>query len=332
MHRFERISNIDLILQVTTTPAVTTAEVNTTVVTTMPTTPAPVASLILIAGSGLVSNRATVELLTGSNQKQLANLPTGSYGPSLINHYGDILICGGYASAPQQSCFQLSNGPSWLSHSSLNTARYHSGAATTNSGSFIFGGGSSSRGTFEYMTKGDTNWQTGNQYIPNGFESGCVIKISDEILYLIGGISSASFYERRILAFNTTLSTKLITGRSEHSCEFIPNTNKVMISGGYGYNVGNLYVTEVLDITTGSTSHGPAMNLKRGYHGSGIITVDGEDRLAVFGGAGSSRRDSIELFNPQTNSWQMMSETLTEPKHAFGFLTIKEGDINDFLL
>ena len=321
-----------MILQVTTTPVATTSEVATTVVTTMPTTPAPVASLILIAGSGLVSNRATVELLTGSNQKQLANLPTGSYGPSLINHYGDILICGGYASAPQQSCFQLSNGPSWLSHSSLNTARYHSGAATTNSGSFIFGGGSSSRGTFEYMTKGDTNWQTGNQYIPNGFESGCVIKISDEILYLIGGISSASFYERRILAFNTTnqvfttFSTKLITGRSEHSCEFIPNTNKVMISGGYNTGV-YLTVTEVLDVTTGSISNGPAMNINRGNHGSGIISVDGEDRLAVFGGIGSSYFDSIELFNPQTNSWQMMSETLTESKYRFGYLTIKEGDI-----
>ena len=322
-----------MILQVTTTPVATTSEVATTVVTTMPTTPAPVASLILIAGSGLVSNRATVELLTGSNQKQLANLPTGSYGPSLINHYGDILICGGYASAPQQSCFQLSNGPSWLSHSSLNTARYHSGAATTNSGSFIFGGGSSSRGTFEYMTKGDTNWQTGNQYIPNGFESGCVIKISDEILYLIGGISSASFYERRILAFNTTnqvfttLSTKLITGRSEHSCEFIPNTNKVMISGGYNTGV-YLTVTEVLDVTTGSISNGPAMNIKRSHHGSGIITVSGQDRLIVLGGwDGSSFWDSIELFNPQTNSWELMNESLTTPRFLFGYLTIKEGDI-----
>ena len=279
----------------------------------------------------------TAEVLTGgANQIQLPNLPIATSAQSMINHYGTILHCGGSATDSRQSCLKLSNG-AWVSHSTLNAARRSSGAATTNSGSFIFGGYNSDS-TFEYMTKGNTNWQTGNQNIPNGYIAGCVIQISDEIIYLIGGRSSTTNYESRILAFDstskvfTTLSTKLITGRWAHSCEFIPNTNKVMISGGYGYNVGNLYVTEVLDITTGSTSHGPAMNLKRGYHGSGIITVDGEDRLAVFGGAGSSRRDSIELFNPQTNSWQMMSETLTEPKHAFGFLTIKEGDINDFLL
>ena len=80
MQRFERISNIDLILQVTTTPVATTSEVTTTVVTTMPTTPAPVASMILMAGSGLVSNRASVEVLTGGlNQTQLPDLPTGTY-------------------------------------------------------------------------------------------------------------------------------------------------------------------------------------------------------------------------------------------------------------
>ena len=322
-----------MILQVTTTPAVTTAEVTTTVATTMPTTSAPVASMILIAGGHGPNGRSTLaEVLTGGlNQTQLPNLPTGTTGQSMINHYGTIVHCGGDNTL--QSCLELSNG-SWVSHSMLNAERYFSGAASTNSGSFIFGGDNSdnTKRSFEYMTRWNTNWQTGNTNIPNGYDRGCVIQISGDLLYLIGGRSSANSYENRILAFNTTshifttLSTTLITGRYGHSCEFIPNSNKVMISGGF--NAGYLYVTEVLDVTTGSISHGPAMNLKRAYHGSGLITVDGEDRLTVFGGTGgSSYFDSIEIFNPQTNTWDMMSETLTGPRYLFGYLTIKEGDI-----
>ena len=272
----------------------------------------------------------TAEVLTGgANQIQLPNLPIATSAQSMINHYGTILHCGGSATDSRQSCLKLSNG-AWVSHSTLNAARRSSGAATTNSGSFIFGGYNSDS-TFEYMTKGNTNWQTGNQNIPNGYIAGCVIQISDEIIYLIGGRSSTTNYESRILAFDstskvfTTLSTKLITGRWAHSCEFIPNTTKVMISGGF--NAWYLDVTEILDVTTGSISHGPAMNIKRRHHGSGIITVGSEDKLVVFGGYNGLPLDSIELFNPQTNSWEMMSETLTEPKSGFGYLTIKEGDI-----
>ena len=329
-----------MILQLTTTPAVTTAEVTTTVVTTMPTTPAPVASMILIAGGHGPNGRSTLaEVLTGGlNQTQLPNLPTGTTGQSMINHYGTIVHCGGDNTL--QSCLELSNG-SWVSHSMLNAERYFSGAASTNSGSFIFGddNSDSTKRSFEYMTRWNTDWQTGNTNIPNGYDRGCVIQISGDLLYLIGGRSSANSYENRILAFNTTshifttLSTTLITGRNYHSCEFIPNSNKVMISGGYNLLYTEYVDTEVLDVTTGTISNGPALNIKRRYHGSGIITIGSEDRLVVFGGySGSSAENSIEQFNPETNSWQMMSETLTEPKHAFGYLTIKEGDINDFLL
>ena len=320
-------------MQVTTTPAVTTAEVTTTVATTMPTTSAPVASMILIAGGHGPNGRSTLaEVLTGGlNQTQLPNLPTGTTGQSMINHYGTIVHCGGDNTL--QSCLELSNG-SWVSHSMLNAERYFSGAASTNSGSFIFGGDNSdnTKRSFEYMTRWNTNWQTGNTNIPNGYDRGCVIQISGDLLYLIGGRSSANSYENRILAFNTTshvfttLSTTLITGRYGHSCEFIPNTNKVMISGGYDGEF--MDVTEVLDVTTGSISNGPAMNIKRSHHGSGIITVSGQDRLIVLGGwDGSSFWDSIELFNPNTNSWELMNESLTTPRFLFGYLTIKEGDI-----
>ena len=60
----------------------------------------------------------------------------------------------------------------------------------------------------------------------------------------------------------------------------------------------------------------------------GIVTINGKDRLAVFGGHnGENRLDSVELYNPQTEKWEMADFKLSESKSAFSFLTVKLGDI-----
>ena len=62
-----------------------------------------------------------------------------------------------------------------------------------------------------------------------------------------------------------------------------------------------------------------------------IVTVNGEDRIAVFGGLESLERgnelDSVELFNTHTEKWEMTDFRLSEAKFGFGFLPIKLGNI-----
>ena len=55
-----------------------------------------------------------------------------------------------------------------------------------------------------------------------------------------------------------------------------------MITGGY--NDGSLDSTEVLDTEDGSVTMASPMNSKRDGHGMGVVTINGKDRLAVFGG------------------------------------------------
>ena len=69
-------------------------------------------------------------------------------------------------------------------------------------------------------------------------------------------------------------------------------------------------------------------------HGMGVVTINGEDKVAVFGGIESPRTprrenelDSIEFYNTQTEKWEMADFKLREPKCGFGFLAIKRGDI-----
>ena len=106
----------------------------------------------------------------------------------------------------------------------------------------------------------------------------------------------------------------------------IPNTNKIMIAGGHGF----LDSTEILDVEDGSVTKASRMNSKRAYHGMGVVTIDGIDRLAVFGGCyRENKLDSVEFYNTETEKWETADFKLREARSSFGFLTIKLGDILD---
>ena len=151
---------------------------------------------------------------------------------------------------------------------------------------------------------------------------------------MIGGDGT----EKRILSFDVESHTfqvlpfQLNVGRSHHRCAFIPNTNKVLITGGYSDGYLDVDSTEILDIEGGSVTMASPMNSKRYGHGMGIVTINGEDRIAAFGGYdGRNNLDSVELFSTETEKWEIADFKLKEAKSHFCFLTVKFGDILSYL-
>ena len=310
-----------------TTPAATTTEVMTT------TSPSKIASMILVAGGhdGRTYSTTVEALTASSNEIQLPDLPQKTYGYSMLNHFGVILQCGSGTDSTnvRRTCWKL-EGKVWSIHSTLVKARYYAGAVTTPVASFIFGGYGSSKTTFEYLPKGSTNWQSGIYAIPGGFYGGCSVATSPQEVWLIGGDGSIG---NRIVFFNVTshtfkiLSTIMNRKRDDCGCVQIPNTTKIMITGGKD---GSIYhsSTEIFDTSTRTISYGPSMNSQRAYHGLGILTILNEDRVVAIGGyTGSQNLDTVEAYNQYTNTWGYLSIQLLSPKRAFGSLTIKEGDI-----
>ena len=115
-------------------------------------------------------------------------------------------------------------------------------------------------------------------------------------------------------------------GRFNHRCAFIPNTTKVMITGGYSDGV--LDSTEMLDTEDATVIIASPMNSKRFAHGMGIVTINGNDRLAVFGGwDGTNYLNCVELYNTETEKWEITDFKLREAKSHFSFLTLKLKDI-----
>ena len=291
-------------------------------------------SSILIAG-GVVVKEANLVRGSGKNI-QCPTLPSKIRGASMVLHNGAILLCGGMVKTHspefEQKCWQLDHG-SWLEHSTLNQGRLFASAVTTSKATFIFGG--IYNRTYEYLLKGSNTWQLGSTKIPEKFELGCAIEVKrNQEIWLIGGRDT----ERRILSFNINehtfreLPLKLMVDRYGHQCAFIPGSNKLMITGGWDEykHVRNgdpmRSSTEIIAIEDGRFIHtmSNSMNIARFHHGIGVITIDDDDKLAVFGG--DLYVDNLEIFNVQTQKWEI-TDRMNHRVSSFGFLTVKNGTI-----
>ena len=291
-------------------------------------------SCIIVAGGQEDEQESeTVELITEDlGTKQVTNLPRRIVSPSTVYHDGGILLCGGQYN--EQKCLHVSMSGTSKKHSTLNQKRYFHSAVKTQTATFLFGG-LNSRNTYEYLPKGSTTWLMGKTEIPMGFKLGCAIAVkSDQEIWLIGGLET----EKRILSFNVKYHTfkelpyLLKVGRYKHSCAFIPNTKKVMITGGMiSAGVNNVQCfdsTEILDTEDESVTMASPMNSMRSSHCISVLTIKGKERLAVLGGYnGLNELDSIETYNIQTEKWEISNLKLSEPKYDFGFLTVKLSDI-----
>ena len=159
-----------------------------------------------------------------------------------------------------------------------------------------------------------------------------------EEIWLIGGYRNG----KRILKFNVNdhtfheMGTQLNVDRIGQKCCFIPNTNKIMITGGYYANGSDLVridSTEIYNTEDGSTTLASPMNFARCHHGMGVITINGEDRLAVFGGFDGRRSlDSVELYNTESKKWEISKIRLNGGGGSdFGILQIKLADISKYI-
>ena len=220
-------------------------------------------------------------------------------------------------------------------HSSLNVGIRSATFVATNSATFSFGGWHTET-SYEYLPKDSTTWIVGTNSIPLGISEACGIAInSDQEILLIG--NTCEILDRRILKFNVEdhtfeeLPTKLIHGRYAARCAFIPGTKKIMITGGLNLTMRRncMSSAEIFDTEDGSITLAPnPMNVGRSHHGIGVLTVDDQDRLAVFGGQNESGDlDSVEILDAKTLQWELSDMKLNGKRAEFGFLSVKHEDI-----
>ena len=186
-------------------------------------------------------------------------------------------------------------------------------------GVYIFGG-FSSPATSDFLPKNNNVWQAGPT-IPNGFQDGCSLKISEEEILLIGGSGTRD----RILNYNTktnsfsTWESTLQQGREGHSCVLL--NDFILVVGGDGD--GNiLRSTEVIPLANGIPRYGGNLNTARREFG--LATIGGHYKKAIsFGGYyGSNDLSTVEEWDEDTEEWKLAPYSLEEGKGDFASLAV----------
>ena len=285
---------------------------------------------MIAGGEKRKTDLASVEAIQiYGNKQRLPNLPSLISGsPSMFLHNKTIMLCGGDNNL--KTCLKLQEG-TWTEYNSLKKERKYGAVVSTTTTTFIFGsktGWILSEDTYEYLEKNASDWKLGKTKIPHGFSSGCSIAISQDEIWLIGGHDVGS---QKILSFNVNnqnfieLPIKLLYRRDGHQCDFIPGTRSIIVTGGSYENGGYYASTEIINVENRSVTVGPSMNFKRGWHGIGVLIIDAEERVVVFGGQDRhfNFHKSVEVYNAQTKKWELKNIQLNEEKYCFGFMTIK---------
>ena len=289
-------------------------------------------SSLIIAGYN--REKFSAEIINrGSKISKSINIPRSQEGCLMTQLNESILLIRGRF---ERKCFQLIKGQewSWKYHSTLNQNRSGASLVSTNKTKFVFGGRGIYDSTYEYLPKHCRTWILGKTKIPNGFRDGGAIAVkSEQEIWLIGGWNN----EKRILCFNVNdhtfeeLPLKLNIGRTNLKCAFIPGTGKVMIAGGYSEKFLNS--SEVLDPEDGSITLTSPMKSKRADYGIGVVTINGEDKLALAGGLniGGNFLKSVEIYDEKTQKWKRTNIKLNTEKSGCGFMSIKLGLIYEML-
>ena len=279
-------------------------------------------TILILGGQRTLDPSSGEAIQFNGNKQQLPTLPQPIFSyPSMLLHNEMIMLCGG--SNNMKTCLKPQEG-TWTNYNSLKIERYNAAVASTNTATFIFGGWGS-KDTYEYLEKNSSEWKLGKSKIPGGFSKGCSITISQDEIWLVGGRHTG----KRILSFNvnyqtfTVLATKLKRGRTRHQCAIIPGTRHLLITGGFFYDFNDS--TDIIDVENRRISEGPPMNAKRADHGIGVLNIDGQERVVVFGGCSHQGvyPKIVELYNAQAPKWEPTNVELGVGRIEFGFMTIK---------
>merc|ERR1712223_27449 len=289
------------------------------------------AEVVLITGGFHTITGAikTSEILNGPEGCTMPDLPNGrNWAHNMImTANNDILTCGGALSAYEKKCYKYDKKiQDWIPHSDLKQGRRYAASITMPNAVYLFGG--RFENTYEYMVNDENVWQEGKTTIPGGFREGCVVKLNNNELALVGGRGT----ESRIMKFNT--ATKVFTEnwgrlkqpRRDHSCVTLGNS--ILVVGGF--SGGYLASSELINIEDGRQSETDVGDLNSRRSEFGLVCLGGNTTkiLAIGGSKGPGiDHDSVEEYDENTGQWKNANMKLSKEREDFAYLAVPSSAV-----
>ena len=308
-------------------------------------------------GLGLgLGNEETIVFLTGGHndygdQKSSEVFPFLKYNkcstppvkirPSALFLTADrsprLAVCNGWRKTDNTDCLVLSTDQtSWETNilDPLPASSYHAAVTLNSIGVYLIGGGQSHQDdeTSEFLASGSTKWRTGPA-LPLQMTEPCLVAIAERRFLAIFDDNILEYFVQ-IINYPTSDDgwqdaskwPKLPAKRSGgFGCSTI--NDKVVIAGGF-VSGSVTKSTEVLDLRTGVLRKANNLITQRANFQVVTITAHGVERALAMGGHDYSwYDDTVEQFDTQTLSWEVVREPLSVARGYFKAIALPRGMI-----
>jgi len=200
----------------------------------------------------------------------------------------------------------------WISKAPMNSARTSLGphAGVVGDKIYIVGGfdGSSPLSSIERYDPISNTWTT----VANMDSSICQYDLSvvNNKIYIISGTPDFSRLTNRVLVYDPSLNifsfkTDIPTARKNHSTSVL--NGKIYVIGGINEKENEFHNTvEMYDPDTDSWERKANLNIARAFHSSSSFN----GKIFVFGGFNGNLLSTIEVFDPSSNNWSLLSTSI----------------------
>jgi len=255
-------------------------------------------------------------------------LPEGREGHiSVTTADGKTLVCGGRTpSGYTASCLQFNfKSKTWEHHSSLNSRlRRFSSAIALKHGVYILGGYTSDvQSNSEFLATGSSNWTPGPNIPGPGVYRSCALKLFDTEFVILGGQDMTQARVYSTTKNKWTEWPRLSEGVYGQSC--LRLGEKIIMTGGiYGTRVPRYTRrTVIIDTKTGSAREVGSLKYYRYYAGMELYG-DKPVILGGYDGINRTRRSDGEIWNMDTETWEVADISLNIAREAFSLVATDE--------
>ena len=190
--------------------------------------------------------------------------PSGSVG--FLDFHGKSIICGGWNTNEQSTCFTYARPNIWNPYYSMKYPRSYAAVTSSNwfskTQTFLVSGGNSSFGnTAEILT--ETGWSLIPKAMPYNVHYHCSVMLNSTTVFVIGGLVNGTISNTVLLfdlgAMAWSAGQSLNNARQSHSCGKIMQGNDYAIIVVGGENNGIMMSVEIFNSTNNSWFYGPSL-------------------------------------------------------------------------
>ncbi|MBI2689358.1 MAG: hypothetical protein HYX27_23885 [Acidobacteria bacterium] len=157
----------------------------------------------------------------------------------------------------------------------------------------------------------------------------CAANLPDGSMMIIGGEDEngpLSTVETLSLSGGAKLASMKFA-RSHFACVAMSD-GRVLVAGGTVAPNGALNSAEIFDPSAGTWSDAGPMAIARVDATASLITVNQRQRILIAGGENSSgATKTLEIFDPESNSFSMASETMTSARRHHAAASLGDGRV-----